>query len=463
MPMRTTRIAGRFFPEDKDRLSDMLRAFAARTEPLAKVLAAPPRAVIVPHAGYGFCGGLTAGAWAVTRGLRPARIAVLSPSHHHGFDGIAVPCGHGAVGLPGMRVRIDTEACKALVRSRKARAREAAFETEHGIDTQLPFARQTHPRVPVVPVVIGTATAGQVAAVIDRLARMQGETLFVLSSDLSHFLTREQALRIDAQTAGLIETGQGARLTPAHACGARAIAGWLASEAGRDGRVLRLGQASSFSATQDAARVVGYGAWAFYDPATEVLSAALRRELLRAARQALTSRLTRGRMPEVKLDSFPVPLRTVAASFVTLEIDGRLRGCIGSMTAHRALVADVVANAVRAAVADRRFEPLTPQALDAAEIRVSVLSRPRQIACADEAELLAQLVPGETGLILAEGDRRALFLPSVWSGLPDPAAFVRALRRKAGLDPERWSAAQEFRLFHAESFAESDLQMREAA
>ena len=57
----------------------------------------------------------------------------------------------------------------------------------------------------------------------------------------------------------------------------------------------------------------------------------------------------------------------------------------------------------------------------------------------------------------------ALFLPSVWSGLPDPAAFVRALRRKAGLDPERWSAAQEFRLFHAESFAESDLQMREAA
>jgi AmmeMemoRadiSam system protein A/AmmeMemoRadiSam system protein B len=463
MVIRTSRVAGRFFPGDKDTLKTMLGDYAQKTEALPQVLSAPPRAVVSPHAGYAFCGGLTAGAWALTRHCKPARIAILSPSHHHGFDGIAVPGDHDTVGLPGMRVKLDVEACKSLTRARKAKVLDAAFEAEHGIDTQLPFARNTHSGVPVVPLVIGNATEGQVAAVIDRLDKMAGETVFILSSDLSHFLTQEQAQRIDTQTAGLIETGQGARLTPAHACGARAIAGWFASEAGRASRALRLGQFTSFNTTRDAARVVGYGSWALYDPEQDILSDGLRRELVRVARAGLASRLAKGRMPEVGLESFPVPLRTVMASFVTLEINGRLRGCIGSMGAHRPLVTDVIANAVKAGFEDKRFKPLTAAELEAAEIKVSVLTRPQGIEPESEAELLDTLVPGETGLILAEGDKRALFLPSVWGSLPEPRDFLHSLRRKAGLDPARWSETQEFRIFRAEQFDEAGLKLRSAA
>ena len=298
---------------------------------------------------------------------------------------------------------------------------------------------------------------------IDRLDAMEGETLFILSSDLSHFLTQDQALRIDAQTAGLIETGQGAKLTPAHACGARAIAGWLASEAGRACRALRLGQFTSFNTTRDPGRVVGYGAWGLYDAASDILSDNLRRELLRVARAGLASRIAKGRAPEVGLDSFPMPLRTVMASFVTLEIGGRLRGCVGSMVAHRPLVADVIANAVKAGFEDRRFGPLSAEELEQADIKVSLLTRSQNIEPESEAELLAQLVPGDTGLILAEGDKRALFLPSVWGSLTDPLAFVQALRRKAGFEANCWSDAQEFRIFRAEQFSEAGTGLRCAA
>lgn len=463
MAVRTSRVAGRFFPSDKAELSSILEAYAKKTQGLGEALPHQPVAVISPHAGYAFCGGLTAGAWAVTQSMTPDRIAILSPSHAHAFDGIAVPGDHDQVGLPGMRIKLDGAACTSLVRARKARTEDAAFANEHGIDTQLPFARKIHPKVPVVPVVIGNATEGQVASVIDRLAAMQGQTLFVFSSDLSHFLTQEQALRIDAQTAGLIETGQGAKLTPAHACGARAVSGWLASETGRDTRALRLGQFTSFNTSRDAQRVVGYGAWSFSNPTCDILSDGLRRELLRAARAGLTSRLAKGRMPEVGLDSFPVPLRTIMASFVTLEIEGRLRGCVGSMMAHRPLITDVIVNAIKAGFEDRRFKPVTARELNAAEVKISVLTKPRLIDPESEADLLQQLVPGETGLIVAEQDKRALFLPSVWSSLSEPRDFLRGLRRKAGLAPDTWSDGQEFRLFRAEKFDEYQLLQRSAA
>lgn len=463
MAIRTSSVAGRFFPDDKAKLKAVLSDYEDKTNGLLKLLPAEPVAILSPHAGYAFCGGLTAGAWSTTRATAFARIAILSPSHHVRIDGMAVPAGHDTVGLPGMRVKIDTKACKALARMRGVRADDAPFDKEHGIDTQLPFARRVHPKTPVVPIVIGDTTEGHVAEVIDKLAAMEGRTLFVLSSDLSHFLTQEQAVRIDGQTAGLIETGQGARLTPAHACGARGLAGWLASAAGRGTRPMRLGQFTSYNTTRDDSRVVGYGAWAFYDAADDVLSTPLRAELLRAARAGLKSRLAKGRMPEVGLDSFPMPLRTIAASFVTLEIEGRLRGCIGSMMAHRSLVADVVANAVKAGFEDRRFRPVSAEDLDAAEIKISLLTRPAPIEVENEEHLLSQLEPGKTGLILSEGDKRGLFLPSVWSSLPEPKDFLQALRRKAGLEPETWSEAQSFQLFRAEHFGEAALQDRNAA
>ncbi|WGW02710.1 AmmeMemoRadiSam system protein A [Tropicibacter oceani] len=450
MAVRQTRVAGTFFPNDQQALDRVLGGYDNDWQDMRAGLPSAARAVIAPHAGYDFSGKLAAAAWAALSGADPARIAILSPSHHEAFDGIAVPTIHDAVEVPRRRVRIDSRACAALIRSDMAHGREAAFEREHGIDTQLPFARHHFPKVPVVPMVIGNATEGQVAAAIDRLCRMQGETLFVLSSDLSHFLTQEQALRIDTQTAGLIEAGQGARLTPAHACGARALSGWLASQAGAGCRPLRLGMHSSFTATQDASRVVGYGAWGFFAPQDDILDNASRAALLSLARAALGSRLARGCSPEIDVNSFAVQLRTLMASFVTLERSGQLRGCVGSMAPHRPLAADVAANAVKAGFEDPRFAPISGDEIDALDIKIAVLTRPAPLAITSEADLLEALVPHETGVILGDGDKRGVLLPSVWAGVPNPRDFLAALKRKAGLAPDHWSDSLQVQTFRTE-------------
>ncbi|SPF80702.1 hypothetical protein PRI8871_02513 [Pseudoprimorskyibacter insulae] len=454
MAQRKSEVAGTFFPGDKDGLAKSVDDLLTHSGALRSYLPAAPIAVISPHAGYQFSGALTAASWNMTARCRPDRIAILSPSHRVAFRGIAVPQDHRAVSLPGMRVRLDTIGAERLCQDGHAVAYEAAFAREHGIDTQLPFADVLHPSVRVLPLVIGDAAPHQVAAMIDAVAAMEGETLFVLSSDLSHFLTQDQALAKDRATCGKIELGMWDKLTGEDACGCRAIAGFLASRAGAGARVLRMARTTSFAATQDASRVVGYGSWGLFPAAADVLPGDLRHVLTDVARKALKSRLTRGTMPEVRVDSFAVPLRTVMASFVTLELDGRLRGCIGSMQAHRALVQDVIINAVKAGFEDPRFAPITAAELGRVVIKVSVLTRPAPLQFENEAGLLAQMVPGETGLILQDGARRGTFLPSVWSSLQTPKAFLAQLKRKAGLPEDHWSDTVKAFAYRAEYFGE---------
>ena len=137
---------------------------------------------------------------------------------------------------------------------------------------------------------------------------------------------------------------------------------------------------------------------------------------------------------------------------MTLEIDGRLRGCIGSLRPHRSLAEDVCVNARKAAYADPRFAPLAAEEIDRLAVSVSVLSHPRPIPADSEAQLIEQLRPDIDGLVLADGQRSALFLPSVWRSLLDPRRFVRELRRKAGLPEEGWTPTMRAMRFGAEYF-----------
>lgn len=129
--------------------------------------------------------------------------------------------------------------------------------------------------------------------------------------------------------------------------------------------------------------------------------------------------------------------REPGASFVTLTLDGRLRGCLGSLAAVRPLGEDVEQNARAAALRDPRFSPLTRAEADVVEIEVSVLSPVTPLPVADRAEAAARLRPGVDGVVLTCGGRRATLLPQVWRALPDPDRFLDALLRKAGL-PEGW-------------------------
>ena len=132
---------------------------------------------------------------------------------------------------------------------------------------------------------------------------------------------------------------------------------------------------------------------------------------------------------------FPEP----GASFVTLTIGGMLRGCIGSLVAHRSLGDDVVSNARSAAFRDPRFFAVTREEFPHLEIEVSVLSAPEPLKYENRADLLAKLRPGVDGLVLSYGGRHGTFLPQVWRQLPDPDDFLKQLVHKAHLPEDFWS------------------------
>jgi AmmeMemoRadiSam system protein A len=127
------------------------------------------------------------------------------------------------------------------------------------------------------------------------------------------------------------------------------------------------------------------------------------------------------------------------ACFVTLTQSGELRGCIGSLQAHRPLLADVKSNAVSAALRDPRFSPLRAEELDITTVEVSLLSTTQEMDVRNETDALAQLRPGVDGIIFEYDRYRSTFLPQVWENLSQPRQFLAMLRRKAGLPEDFWA------------------------
>jgi len=124
-----------------------------------------------------------------------------------------------------------------------------------------------------------------------------------------------------------------------------------------------------------------------------------------------------------------------AATFVTLHLDGNLRGCMGSVRAQRPLAEDVTENALAAAFRDPRFSPVTAGEYERLHVEVSLLSEPAFLEFGNEDELAEMIEPGKHGVLLFAGCRSATFLPQVWEHLRDPRTFLAALKEKAGLDP----------------------------
>lgn len=180
-----------------------------------------------------------------------------------------------------------------------------------------------------------------------------------------------------------------------------------------------------------------------------------RQALLKLARDSIAHGLRHGKPlrpdPSSDVDS-AVSLR---ASFVTLMKEGNLRGCIGTLHAHRPLLEDVAHNAFQAAFRDPRFAPLEQQEYMAITIHLSILGTPETMNVSSEAELIRQLRPGKDGLILRDGSYAATFLPSVWESIADPEEFLFQLKRKAGLRPGHWSRTLTVQRYVTEYFGES--------
>ncbi len=160
--------------------------------------------------------------------------------------------------------------------------------------------------------------------------------------------------------------------------------------------------------------------------------------LLKIARKALENAVCGVPLPELNLSELPKALQALGASFVTLTIDGRLRGCIGTLDPYQPLATDVQEHTVAAGLQDFRFPQVTPDELPRIEIEVSALTPRRPLKYTTPDELVAQLRPQVDGVILQDAFKKATFLPQVWEKLPDPEEFLTHLCLKMGAPGDLW-------------------------
>jgi AmmeMemoRadiSam system protein A len=178
--------------------------------------------------------------------------------------------------------------------------------------------------------------------------------------------------------------------------------------------------------------------------------------LLQLARQALEAGVAGNPLPEIDLSDLPAPLQEIGASFVTLTIEGNLRGCIGTLSAQQPLAEDVREHAVAAALSDYRFPPVTESELADINIEISRLTSPQPVQYDKQEELLDAIRPHLDGVIIRSGIRRATFLPQVWQKIPEPAEFLGSLCLKMGVDYNYWRVNElEVLVYQVEEFNES--------
>ncbi len=450
--IRKAAVAGMFYPDAPDVLKRDVQGYL---DAPAATSSATPKAIIAPHAGYRYSGA-TAGK--IYARLKPARdiitrVILMGPCHRVAVRGLALS-GADAFETPLGRVPVDKNAEARIGDLPGITTFPPTHAQEHALEVHLPFLQEVLTDFKVVPIVVGEAAPEEVAAVLQKLWGGP-ETLIVISSDLSHFLDYDGARAIDARTAAAITSFEPGKIERNGACGRFPVGGLLHLAKQRGMRVETVDMCNSGDTAGSKDKVVGYGAWAFYESddtpeniavpaedfeaATKQLLKTHGDTLLQIADASIRTGLKTGAMLK-QIKGVPNTLTANGATFVTLKTaKGQLRGCIGSAQAHRALAWDVAENAYKAAFKDPRFPPISADEYETLRLSISVLSPQAQMRFTDEADLLSQLRPGVDGLVISDGTLRALFLPSVWSQLPTPDAFLGQLKRKAGMAADHWS------------------------
>lgn len=466
--VRPAAVAGSFYPRDPKELDASVQYYLAEAAANIKASQGPvPKAIVAPHAGFIYSGLTAAAAYARVYSARDRikRVVMMGPCHHVALKGIALS-GASAFATPLGDVPIDKAAVSRVVELDGVKIFDEAHRQDHSLEVHLPFLQVLLDEFSIIPFIVGQASIDQVSNVLEQLWG-GNETLILISSDLSHYLSYDAARLLDDETRRAIEQLDILALGDNQACGHNSLKGLMMAAGRRGLKASTVDVRNSGDTAGDKDRVVGYGSWvlvpggaegiaAGVDNGTavtvtdksETLSAATRlisqhfsADLLQVAADSICYTLNNGKQLIANIDSFPAELRKFGACFVTLNLAGKLRGCVGTLQGTRPLVADIADNAYRAAFKDLRFAPLQKDELNKAtrSLSVSILSPQVPMAFSNEADLLHQLRPETDGLVLLDQGRRAVFLPEVWETLPDPTEFIAQLKRKAELAKEHWS------------------------
>lgn len=258
--IRHPAVAGMFYPGDPATLAASINQFLCGAHVAAS--GGQPKALIVPHAGYVYSGATAAAAYAT---LAPwaaviRRIILLGPTHRVAVEGIALPEAD-AFATPLGTVRLDAQAIAQLAELPQIVFSDGAHAFEHSLEVQLPFLQHILDLFTLVPLAVGHASPEAVAEVIEQLWGGP-ETLFVVSSDLSHFLPYGTARQIDSNTCRHI-LQLDTHIRPEQACGAFPINGLLLAARRRGMTPTLLAHCNSGDTAGDKDRVVGYAAFSF--------------------------------------------------------------------------------------------------------------------------------------------------------------------------------------------------------
>lgn len=462
--IRPMAVADQFYPADKGQMKQMLEGYFGDCSTICPEEGAV--AVIVPHAGYVFSGGVAAKAYSSLPADKVYKhIFLIGPSHHVYFEGASINSRFDYYSTPLDNVKVDTDLCKELVKQDSfLTCRDDAHRSEHCLEVQLPFLQYRLNTMPsIVPIIIGT----QNFAVIKALARvlkpyLGGDNLFVISSDFSHYPSYKDARTIDGRTGDAISTGDPVQLLKAlqtnfdagisnlatSACGQCAILTLMLMTQGGSyayNHLAYLNSGDSPAGGKD--EVVGYHAFCVTKKPEAVRTAdapkfsltdAERQTLLAIARRSIEGAFVRDSIADSWSGSELTPtLQTKTGAFVTLNEGGHLRGCIGHFGEDVPLYKAVASMAVAAAFEDSRFPQVSKAELSFIEIEISVLSPLKRIAD------IAEFHYGREGIYMAKGGRSGTFLPQVadevnWT---KEEFLGHCAQDKAGIGWDGWKTA----------------------
>jgi AmmeMemoRadiSam system protein B/AmmeMemoRadiSam system protein A len=443
--------AGSFYPADPDELAQIIDQLTRKAQktPVRIPPNKPLKAIIMPHAGYIYSGWTAAHAALVLKKNRFPKVILLGPDHFIGIKNGAI-CDAAAYQTPLGKINLHQDVAKLRRQPALFQSLPVSREKEHSLEVILPFLQTYLGEFELVPIIVGPADIGPLADALNPL--VDDDTLLVISSDLSHFLAYSEALAIDRQTINAIMN-----LTPAElvdkgnrACGLMPILILMEMAQRHHWQPVHLHYANSGDTAGGRSRVVGYTAIAFFgdqpmennNDSNANFSAQQGQVLVKLARHTIMDKLgrttsgsesdalTRAQQDEGFLSH--------CGTFVTLKIQGQLRGCIGNLTSTETVWDGIKRNAINAAFHDPRFAPLTDTELDQTEIEVSILTEPRPLEYRNGQDLTRKLRINVDGVIIRQGHASATFLPQVWEQLPRPEKFLSHLCLKAGLPSDAW-------------------------
>lgn len=467
-------VAGQFYPGSAEELRSELSVLFSKAKPRQEENVV---AVVSPHAGYVYSGGVAASAFnQIDPDGKWDRIFLIGSSHRVYFDGASV-YNIGNFETPLGTVKVDTETANKLIKDCKQIIfRNDAHVTEHSLEVQLPFL-QYHLKneFQIVPIIIATQSVETIKNIAAALKPyFNDKNLFVISSDFSHYPAYNAAVEVDSATALAILTNSPDKFLETIDINesknipnlATCICGWTSVLAlleitsktpGVEIKTIEY-KNSGDAGFGDRSRVVGYWAMAVtrkmesktseYDLTGEDKTA-----LLKIARQTIESYIKSGISPSIDASGFSEALKTPAGAFVSLHKDGELRGCIGNFNPDEPLYLVVQDMAVSASTKDYRFQRVRSDELKKIEIEISVLTPMKKIDSVDE------IVLGKHGIYIKKGYNAGTFLPQVatQTGWSLEEFLGHCARDKAGIGWDGWRNAELF-IYEALIFDEKEFE-----